>query len=1034
MSKEPSTSNSDSPPDRKMIGGFEILYKIGQGGMGTVFKARQVSVDRIVALKVLPQKLAKNKRFVTRFLREAQSAAQLSHPNVVHAIDVGNADGYYYFAMEYIEGRNLGDLRKSKGKLSERRALEIARDVARALDCAHQAGLIHRDVKPDNVLITPDGTAKLADLGLARQTDPGDASVTIAGTAIGTPYYISPEQVRGDLDLDGRTDIYSLGAMLYHLLVGKPPYAGNTAPETMAQHITEPVPDLRKAGTEFSEATAAIIGRAMAKQREQRYADARELLEDIESALLDLGAPGAPDVGRAQGAGAVRRAARREAKTWAAVAVTAAALVALIATISLWPRPGPPGRRPRPAPPAVQPKEDWTRPDVPTTSKLKDEDLKLLARTRQWVKRHQTSYRSAIQKYNDAMGEMTDDVVKMWAQDDLYELDLRRSRAAEDTFKAVEKRAAAALAARDYDRAIAAYELPGELADMLSDRAAAAVRKVKGKADAAVERGLDKGRKLSEAGRPVDAIAELDKLAAMKYAGLPKAMMRALRERFIAEGRNIEEINRRRAVVRAKGALQRLLANIDAAVAKGDLARAEQLGNAALTSKTLDPIKAKARLVAKVGKLLPQISAKRRARAPAALERYKGKIVTLRTTAGIKKGRLKSVTSDEIVLERTVLREDKVELQEVRVPVLTLSEETLTRYKVQWTPTTADEAVAAAIFALAARDAEKMEAAVKLARGHGLYRRYQSKLVALKKAPLEAAAKASWKKDLAPIAAAKQLDEDQATTARRALGEFRRKHGSTDFARSLDKEMAALAARIAEAIAGEELARMRKLFKGKVLEFDPMTLRIKLLYDFESAEQGQDWMLTKWPLTRRRQLKIHNGALRPGSTARQVLMKARFTSVTASVDFAVGGGTYGATVLVCADGLGNHYELVGLWKTGDNVPPLWRCHLSKWVGGKFAAEEGKWPIRPSPFAKTKRGALSLSFDNGRLRGQVGKEVFAARDDTHKSGHVGVWACQARNASFDNFRVDGILERKWLTAELRKAGLGNRPGRPPPRHP
>lgn len=270
---------------KQILGGFELFHQIGRGASGTVFKARQLSMDRVVALKVLPPSLARNAAFIERFLREARAAAQLNHPNIVQAIDAGQAGPYYYFAMEYVAGRSAGEEVRATGPLPERRALEIVRDTARALAHAHAIGIIHRDIKPDNILIEPDGTAKLADLGLAREASPADSRLTRSGLPIGTPDYISPEQARGEGDLDGRTDIYSLGATLYHLLTGEPPYVHPSAVEVMSSHLHAPPPDPRKRSPRVSAAAAAIIRRAMSKNRDRRYPSAEEMLRDIESAL-----------------------------------------------------------------------------------------------------------------------------------------------------------------------------------------------------------------------------------------------------------------------------------------------------------------------------------------------------------------------------------------------------------------------------------------------------------------------------------------------------------------------------------------------------------------------------------------------------------------------------------------------------------------------------------------------------------------------------------------------------------------------------
>ena len=277
--------DAPSAEQRLNIGGFEIIEKIGQGGMGTVYKARQISMDRIVALKVLPRRLAGNKSYVQRFVREARAAAKLNHPNIVQGIDVGKSGGYYYFAMEYIDGETAADKVRREGPLDEEGAIDICLQAARALAHAHsRANIIHRDVKPQNILLNERGTAKLADLGLARHTEHDDASLTSAGTTLGTPDYISPEQIRGDADLDGRCDIYSLGATLYHLLVGRPPYTGESSNVVMAKHLTEAVPDPTTERPGLSSDTAAIIWHAMQKDRARRYQTADVMAEAMEAA------------------------------------------------------------------------------------------------------------------------------------------------------------------------------------------------------------------------------------------------------------------------------------------------------------------------------------------------------------------------------------------------------------------------------------------------------------------------------------------------------------------------------------------------------------------------------------------------------------------------------------------------------------------------------------------------------------------------------------------------------------------------------
>src|SRR5687768_1533734 len=271
------------------IPGYQLMSKLGKGAMATVYKARQVSLDRIVAVKVLPKRSSGDPEFVDRFYKEGRAAARLSHNNIVQAIDVGSSpDGYHYFTMEYVEGKTLYDIMQpppvGEGKaFSEAEALDITIQMADALAHAHQRGLIHRDVKPKNILLTPQGVAKLTDLGLARATDDKEAAESEAGKAYGTPYYISPEQVRGDVDIDFRADIYSLGATMYHLVTGHPPFEGETPSAVMHKHLKQPLTPPDHLNTALSAGIGEIIEVAMAKDRDDRYRSTEDMLEDLEA-------------------------------------------------------------------------------------------------------------------------------------------------------------------------------------------------------------------------------------------------------------------------------------------------------------------------------------------------------------------------------------------------------------------------------------------------------------------------------------------------------------------------------------------------------------------------------------------------------------------------------------------------------------------------------------------------------------------------------------------------------------------------------
>lgn len=272
---------------RSQIPGYRLLEKVGKGAMATVYRAKQESLDRIVAIKVLPKKMNDNAEFVERFYKEGRAAARLSHNNIVQAYDVGySPEGFHYFVMEFIEGKTLYDVMQpppvGEGRaFTEKEALDIMIQIADALAHAHDRGLIHRDVKPKNILLTPRGVAKLTDLGLARDLDDKEAAESEAGKAYGTPYYISPEQIRGEVDIDFRADIYSLGATLYHMVTGRAPFEADTPSAVMHKHLKEPLVPPDHINESLSAGISEIVEVAMAKRREERYASTKDMLEDL---------------------------------------------------------------------------------------------------------------------------------------------------------------------------------------------------------------------------------------------------------------------------------------------------------------------------------------------------------------------------------------------------------------------------------------------------------------------------------------------------------------------------------------------------------------------------------------------------------------------------------------------------------------------------------------------------------------------------------------------------------------------------------
>jgi serine/threonine-protein kinase len=264
------------------IPGYKIIKKIGSGAMATVFMAKQLSLDRLVAIKVLPRRLSANTNFIERFYKEGRAAAQLNHPNIVSAYDVGRAGEHHYFVMEYVDGKTVYD-RITKGRrLEEDDAIEIVIQVAEALRHAHERGFIHRDIKPKNIMISREGKAKLADLGLARALSDKAAAEAEAGRAYGTPYYISPEQIRGEVKIGPAADIYGLGATLYHMVTGRVPYEGKNPSSVMHKHLKAPLLPPDHVNSKISAGCAQVIEMMMAKKQSDRYRRVDDVLEDLQ--------------------------------------------------------------------------------------------------------------------------------------------------------------------------------------------------------------------------------------------------------------------------------------------------------------------------------------------------------------------------------------------------------------------------------------------------------------------------------------------------------------------------------------------------------------------------------------------------------------------------------------------------------------------------------------------------------------------------------------------------------------------------------
>ena len=267
---------------QKQIPGFKVLKKLGAGAMADVVLAEQKSLGRMVAIKILPKKYSEDREYVRRFYEEGKAAAQLNHANIVQAYDVGQAGDNHYFVMEYVEGSTVFDRIKEAKRIPEDEALNIMIQSAKALQHAHEKGLIHRDIKPKNLMLTTNGTIKVADLGLARKVDDVELAQAEKGKAYGTPFYISPEQIRGALDIGPQADIYGLGATCYHMITGRVPFNGKNPSEVMRRHLSATLTNPDDLNPALSPGFCQVVEKMLEKDRRDRYESTADLLEDLQ--------------------------------------------------------------------------------------------------------------------------------------------------------------------------------------------------------------------------------------------------------------------------------------------------------------------------------------------------------------------------------------------------------------------------------------------------------------------------------------------------------------------------------------------------------------------------------------------------------------------------------------------------------------------------------------------------------------------------------------------------------------------------------
>jgi serine/threonine protein kinase len=288
--KRSSSSGAAKPAKKKktvQLGDFKLLKKLGQGGMGEVYLANQVSLDRQVAVKILSKEMAKKPGFVERFVREARAMARIDHPNAVKVYAADSDKGLHYVGIEYIDGQSMQDWIDQLGTLSIGDSIHVILSCADALNHAHELHLIHRDIKPDNILVTKKGVVKVADFGLAKALDEEDMSMTQSGTGLGTPLYMPPEQARDAKNVDHRTDIYALGCTFYYFLTGKLPFDGKSVLKLIVAKEKGQYPAARSLNSKIPEKLSLMIDKMIQKEPKHRYSSCEEIMNDLDQLGLE---------------------------------------------------------------------------------------------------------------------------------------------------------------------------------------------------------------------------------------------------------------------------------------------------------------------------------------------------------------------------------------------------------------------------------------------------------------------------------------------------------------------------------------------------------------------------------------------------------------------------------------------------------------------------------------------------------------------------------------------------------------------------
>ncbi|MCK6470530.1 MAG: protein kinase [Planctomycetes bacterium] len=1074
-----------SPGGQRRIAGYEILGKLGAGAMGAVFKARQESLDRIVALKILPPSVAKDEKFIERFQREARTSAKLVHPHIVQGIDVGRdpASGLWYFAMEFVDGQPLGRLLKQRGTLHEDEALKIIRQVADALVCAEKHGIVHRDIKPDNILMTSRGEAKLADLGLAKQTGAQDATLTQDGKAVGTPYYMAPEQARGETkDLDIRTDLYALGATFFHLVTGEPLFTGETGAVIMVKHLSEKPRLAHQVNPEVSEACGRLIGRLVQKKREQRPASAAELIELIDNLEARMPTSRLPTTGlqspvRSGAAVRARPARRRDgdeepapagsgSPPWLYMGIGGGVLLLLAVVYFMSGNTPPENRQARtdPAAPASPlPEAPMPAPAKLTeTAKPPDPDadvMQKLSDLRAFAKEHPDAFEEQKLRYEELLQlarSSGQEKIAAEVEGNLAALQARLSEARAKAWDAAVANAEAKKKAGNYDGALALLnELHDKHPKENAARVAPLIEALRGEAAGKIEPALAETDALLKDGKLDDAVTCLAALDTVRFAPLDgkiaeakAALKKARAEAASAQAKAPESRQNTEAVLdRFDDALLKPEGGwTKAAEAVGAMDRDAQYEGQKELLAALNAILAARNEVLKLEQ--------------DGLRALIGKSVALKTVKGIQKGEVQSIDGDVIKLEQPyIINGVRAGVSKTLVPVPDLTAEQRQEFRGSYKPATAAHHLAPALDALRAGNLDEAEAGLKDLGGDLLPDHYRKLIRKRRLGAAEVAAEEAWKvvEDFVAGFAARKLDKAGGEKMLPMLADFETRHAGSVFGTSKAARAAELKALAQDAVIGFSI---NKLFRGKVEAFNPDTRAIVVSYDFKTPEQLDDWetRFGQYTQTGSKVLDnpgpVANAEIRDGKLMRKdkgesfINTRAAYTGdlkLTFEVEGRMGNWGGGAVVYRSSDGRRwSEVRITDVQEKGTE--PTIRASAFPAGGVKTA---------PFPAAAKDRKANRFSIEVKNSLVTCGFNDAVVIEKWPPADHKGTHLVpeerpeQRPMLAFESWRgpndgavtfarIEGVLQKEWLEEQTRTfkegKGLASKPANEPPNEP